>query len=369
MYDLSKELIKFHDLHVRLTNDQRKDMRQRRDANLKRIRNGLENLNKPKIVESINQGGYAQKTMVQPPESDKESRYDIDLGVVFDGDDVVGAQTTRSWVRNAIANTATNLKNKPISKKKCVRVIYADGYQCDFPVFRRSLNSWIGTEWTYELSAGDDWDASDPKSMNAWIEDQVSNHSPETSGNYQLRRIIRLGKYYCKTHSAHQNRKFPSGLIATALFIEAYCPVEGRDDEAFYETLRNISYSSKFSPVYANGVQISDYKDTDRIARLIEIAEKSVKELDNLENERVSQADACKAWKKVFRHSHFDETVEEQIDTSSRSVLTGAGLGAGTSATIVRDASALSNTEKIERLESEVRTRREGGAGIKPWSN
>ena len=271
MYDLSKELIKFHDEYVRLSNNQRTDMKNRRDANLKRIKKGLENLSKPGIVDSINQGGYAQKTMVQPPESDKESRYDIDLGVVFDANDAIGARTTRSWVRNAIANEATSLKNEPESKKKCVRVIYADGYQCDFPVFRRS---WNGVEVVYELSSGDDWDESDPKSMNSWLEAQVSQKSPETSGNYQLRRIIRLGKFYNKTHSAHQNRKFPSGLVATALFIEAYDPVEGRDDEAFYETLRNISYRSKYRPVYANGVQISDEKDTDRIARLIETAEK-----------------------------------------------------------------------------------------------
>ena len=365
MYDLSKELIKFHNDHVRLTDNQRKDMRNRRDANLKRIRNGLNNLRKPKIVESINQGGYAQKTMVQPPESDKESRYDIDLGVVFDEEDAVGAQTTRSWVRNAIANAATNLKNEPESKKKCVRVVYADGYQCDFPVFQRSRS---GIEYTYELSSGNEWDESDPKSMNAWVEAKVSERSPEKSGPYQLRRIIRLGKFYNKTHSAHQNRKYPSGLVATALFIEAYCPVEGRDDEAFYETLRNISYRSKYDPVYANGVQISDNKDTDRIARLIETAKTSVDELDDLENEKFSQANTCKAWKKVFRHSYFDDiVVEERTDTSSRSVLTGVGLGAGTSA-VIRDASALSHTEKTERLESEVRTRRESGAGNKPWS-
>ncbi len=366
MYDLSKELIKFHNDHIRLTDNQRKDMKNRRDANLKRIKNGLENLSKPNIVESINQGGYAQKTMVQPPESDKESRYDIDLGVVFDEDDAVGAQTTRSWVRNAIANAATNLKNVPESKKKCVRVVYADGYQCDFPVFQRSLN---GFEFVYELSSGNAWDESDPKAMNAWIEEKVSEMSPEESGYYQLRRIIRLGKFYNKTHSAHQNRKFPSGLVATALFIEAYGPVEGRDDEAFYETLRNISYRSKDFPVYANDVQVSDDKDTDRIARLIERARKSVEELDDLNNERISQADACKAWKKVFRHSYFDEIVEEEkTNTSTHSVLTGIGLGAGTITANFRGASALSHTEKMERLESEVSMRRERGESKKPWS-
>ena len=362
MYDFSKELTKFHNAHVRLTDNQQKDMRGRRNANLRRIKRGLENLSKPGIVNTINQGGYAQKTMVQPPESDKESRYDIDLGVVFDEDEAVGARTTRKWVRDAIANEATNLKNEPESKKKCVRVIYADGYQCDFPVFQRYRK---GDEFIYELSAGDEWDESDPKSMNAWIEEEVSNKSPEESGSYQLRRIIRLGKFYNKTHSAHQNLKFPSGLVATALFIEAYDSERGRDDEAFHNTLQRISCRSKYSPVYANGVNISDHKDTERIGRLIETAKKIVKELDNLKNEESSQVDACKAWKKVFRHSYFDEIVEENVDVSSRSVVIGAAIGTGASVTR-GDAFALSQRE--ERLNSVVRTRRDSGAGTKPWS-
>lgn len=303
MYDFSKEFLKFHDEHVRLSNNQRNDMKNRREANLKRIRHGLEYRHKPKIVEAINQGGYAQKSMVQPPELDKESRYDIDLGVVFNADATVGARTTRGWVRDAIAQVASGMKYTPDSKKKCVRVIYADGYQCDFPVFRRRL---YGTEFIYELAAGDYWEESDPRSMNNWVEAQVSRRSPGTAGNYQLRRIIRLGKFYCKTHSARLHLKFPSGLVATALFVEAYVPVYGCDDRAFYETLKNLSNRSMFSPVYANGTQISDDKDTDRIKRLIGTARESVSELGSLAYGRVSQTDARKAWKKVFRHSYFN---------------------------------------------------------------
>src|SRR5690606_31751012 len=110
---------------------------------------------------------YAQKTMVQPPEADQESRYDIDLGMVFDEAEAAAPRTTRGWVRDAIARKASNLKNEPLIKKKCVRVIYADGYQCDFPVFRRR---WTGTRWAYELSDGDEWVSSDPAAINKWID-------------------------------------------------------------------------------------------------------------------------------------------------------------------------------------------------------
>lgn len=360
MYDFSKEITRFHEDHVRLTNNQRTDMRKRRDANLDRIKSGLAELDKPTLVETISQGGYAQKTMTQPPEADQDSRYDIDLGVVFEQDDAAGPRTTRGWVRDAIARKATNIKNDPESKNKCVRVIYADGYQCDFPVFRRHSTE---EGQTYELSAGDNWDASDPRSMNTWIDEQVSTRSPETSGSYQLRRIIRMGKYYTKTHAARLNRKFPGGLVASALFIEAYVPVDGRDDEAFRETLRAISNRSKHSPAYANGVQVSDDKDTDRIGRLIDTAESSIKELDELEGDNTTQSDAGKAWKKVFRHSFFDELVEK----AAKGVLT-PSVGLATATLPSQAAAALSDAERTERLEAAVRARTESGRGGKPWS-
>ncbi|MGF1614280.1 MAG: cyclic GMP-AMP synthase DncV-like nucleotidyltransferase [Gammaproteobacteria bacterium] len=238
MYDYSKKVSEFHKDHVRLTNDERSDMRKRRETNLQRVHDGLAELEKPEVVETINQGGYAQKTMTQPPEADGESRYDIDLGVVFEEEDALGARTTRNWVRDAIAKKATKMKYAPETKKKCVRVVYADGYQCDFPVFRRK---WKETGWTYELSSGDEWVASDPRSMNTWVDLQVSTKSPEQEGSYQLRRIIRLLKFFCKVHAHRTGLKYPSGLVATALAVECYSAQEGRDDLAFRETLRALS--------------------------------------------------------------------------------------------------------------------------------
>ncbi|MCP3055057.1 cyclic GMP-AMP synthase DncV-like nucleotidyltransferase [Aurantimonas marianensis] len=369
MYNFGKQIATFHEDHVRLTNAQRANMRNRRQTNLERIDKGLEELDKPAVIETINQGGYAQKTMTQPPEADQESRYDIDLGVVFEEEDAAGPRTTRGWVRDAIARKATNLKNAPETKKKCVRVIYADGYQCDFPVFRRR---WTESGWSYELSSGDEWIVSAPRSMNTWIDQQVSVTSPETSGSYQLRRVIRMGKFFAKIHANRLNRKFPSGLVATALFIEAYVVIDGRDDEAFRETLRAISCRSKYSPVYANGVQVSDDKDIDRIDRLIVEAKTSLEELDKLDDDDATESDARKAWKKVFRHSFFDAVVKETANSvfaplEKKSVLGGLGLAAPFVAS--QAAAALSDGERAERMESAVRARNESGGGGKPWSH
>lgn len=367
MYDFSGEIFRFHAGYVRLTNPQRADMKRRRQANLDRVEKGLDELGKPAVRETINQGGYAQKTMTQPPEADQESRYDIDLGVVFDEDDALGPRTTRDWVRDAIARKAVNLKNEPVTKKKCVRVVYADGYQCDFPVFRRR---WTEVGWRYELSAGDEWVASDPSAMNRWIELQISVKSPETSGSYQLRRIIRLGKFFTKTHASRLGRSFPSGLVTTALFSEAYTSVDGRDDEAFRETLRALSRRSKYEPVYADGVQVSDEKDIDRIGRLIDQAKSSVEALDELDADDATTDDAWKLWQKVFRHSYFNEPAKGQAAASmALEAKTATAAGLATPFLASAAAAVLSDAERSARMEAAVSSRRASGDGGKPWSN
>ncbi|WP_162935772.1 cyclic GMP-AMP synthase DncV-like nucleotidyltransferase [Tsuneonella amylolytica] len=304
MFDYSKKITRFHDDHVTLTMSLRRDMKTRRDNNKKRIVDGLGELEKPSVIEWINQGGYAQQTMTQPPEGDEESRYDIDMGAVFAEGESKTPTTTKNWVRDAIATKATNMKNDPVSKPKCVRVVYADGYQCDFPVFRTAPATTEG----YELAAGDTWVASDPKSMNAWIDERVLTLSPDSSGVCQLRQVIRLTKYFSKVKSFKKGLKYPSGLLATAIAIECYTSSEGRLDHAFRETLRCISLRSKYSAVFANGIQISDQKDADRIQRLIDSAKDAVSHLDGLEDDVPDEEVARKAWKKVFQHSFFNET-------------------------------------------------------------
>lgn len=365
MYDFSAQISSFHSNHVRLSNPQRADMKRRRENNLERIVKGLDELEKPAFKDTINQGGYAQKTMTQPPEADQESRYDIDLGVVFEDDDALGPRTTRDWVRQAIALKATNMKNDPETKKKCVRVVYSDGYQCDFPVFKRQ---WTELGWRYELSSGDEWVASDPGAMNTWIEQQVAWKSPENSGNYQLRRIIRLGKFFSKTHASRTRRSFPGGLVATALFIEAYTADEGQDDRSFRETLRVLSQRSKDTPVYANGIQVSDDKDVDRIGRLIDQAASSIEDLDTLDADDTSESEARKAWRKTFRHSFFDEPA---TDASTSALETKSAVGAGLAAPFLASAAAaaLSEVERAERMESAIQSRQSAGDGGKPWSS
>lgn len=234
-------------------------------------------------------------------------------------------------------------------------------------MFRRH---WTDVGWKYELSAGDEWIDSDPRAMNAWIELQVSAKSSETSGGYQLRRVIRLGKFFTKTHTARLNLSFPGGLVATALFIEPYNSDDGRDDRSFRETLRSLSQRSKYAPVYANGIQVSDDKDVDRIGRLIDQAKSSLETLDALDDDADDDKKARGAWRKAFKHRFFAEPVKDEAKAAV-ALETKSAVGAGLAAPFLASAAAaaLSDAERVERMESAVKSRQSSGEGGKPWSN
>lgn len=368
MYDFSKEISKFHDECITLTRDQQADMRGRRESNCKRIIAGLKELEKPSVVDWINQGGYAMQTMTQSPENDADNRYDIDMGAVFDEADAKTARTTKGWVRDAIAIKGTNLNNEPEAKSKCVRVIYADGYQCDFPVFQRKSE---GSGYLYEIAIGDDWVRSDPKAINAWFEDEIADKSPDNEGTYQLRRIVRTLKYFAKVHAHRRKLKFPAGLVATALAVECYVAVEGRDDEAFFQTLKTLSFRSKYVPVFANGIIVSDDKDVDRIGRLVDEAAAAVEVLEtlNVDENSLSDTDARRAWKKTFRHSFFEEPSSDEKSTRlERKSSVGAGAALATPALASSVVAALSAEEKAQRAESAVDAIRKTGRDAEPWS-
>src|SRR5207249_11778832 len=79
MKDCSQDVQNFHDDRVTLTPAQRREMRERRDANHGRLRRGLDKNGKPQPDEHIIQGSYAMKKMTQHP--DRE--YDIEDGAAL----------------------------------------------------------------------------------------------------------------------------------------------------------------------------------------------------------------------------------------------------------------------------------------------
>ena len=85
----------------------------------------------PRLVEFVKQGSYAMKTMVRDPDND----YDIDDGVYFHKEDLVGprgAEMTslqaRQMVRDAVDDG--RFKRAPEVCSNCVRVFYQGQIPC-----------------------------------------------------------------------------------------------------------------------------------------------------------------------------------------------------------------------------------------------
>src|SRR3546814_9245341 len=73
MFDCTKDVRAFHNQEVTLPAEEQKAMRDRRDANRTRLRNGLEKAKKPAPIEFVKQGSYAMKTMIVHPDNDYRS--------------------------------------------------------------------------------------------------------------------------------------------------------------------------------------------------------------------------------------------------------------------------------------------------------
>ena len=86
MFDCAKDVRAYHDQDVTLPKTEQDAMRDRRNSNRTRLRNGLAAAGKPAPHEFVKQGSYAMKTMVRDPDND----YDIDDGVYFRKEDLVG---------------------------------------------------------------------------------------------------------------------------------------------------------------------------------------------------------------------------------------------------------------------------------------
>lgn len=236
-FDLSADLLTFHDQHVKLDDTAKKKLAEVRDINLQRIRDGLGDLGRPIFKDWRNQGGYAMETVINDPAG--ESNHDIDVAVIFEKEDLpAAALSARQRVRDAISKRANNFLDDPEARTNAVTVWYADGYHLDFAVYRRSKD--LLGDFAQE-HASTDWIARDPDEVTKWFNKAVDELSPKASilsapkvRVRQLRRVVRLVKWFCRSRTSWN---LPGGMIASALVAECYRPDPERDDIALYNTL------------------------------------------------------------------------------------------------------------------------------------
>jgi hypothetical protein len=284
---------------------------------------------KPHYVKS--QGSYAMKTMVQ----DEDRDYDIDDGVYFDRDDLVGARgaemtalEARQMVCNAIDDGS--FTTPPEVRKNCVRIYYQAGYHVDLPVYRRTVTkNWRGEEEvTYEL-ASSSWKRSDARDVTNWFEAENTNQSPDTGNGRQLRRVTRVGKDFARSRMSWRARIL-SGFGITKLVIETYRANADREDKAVYDTLKamrdRLNHSLVINHPCTPGETITQGTDDAKARFLRDKLEEAIGNLDILFDPDCTRTEALKAWDKVFNTDFFSSRADTVTKAASGPAILTSGL-------------------------------------------
>ena len=318
MFDCSTDLCKYHDQEVNLPEAERSNMRDRRNANRDRLKRGLTSQDKPVPIEFKSQGSYAMRTMKQDVNND----YDIDDGVYFHREDLVGPRggemstlQSRDMVRDAVDDGSFN--KSPEVRSNCVRVYYEQGYHVDLPVYRRVVvkNS-LGAEVEvyYELAASSGWKRSDARDVTSWYEDERA----KSLDGQQMRRINRVLKMYAHSRDSWRD-SILCGFGITVLVVECF-KANGREDLALYETMVAIRDRLVWNLEIQHPVTPGDYitkDENDAHARFfLEKLDYAINELEPLSQFDCTREKALKCWDKVFNTAFFGERFDEERSAS-----------------------------------------------------
>lgn len=315
MYDMSGQFNTFYCRHVVLPRSDQKELYHKKDLNVKRLNDGLNEYNEENgtsytVVETCVQGSVAMFTVVQNEDND----YDIDVAVVFDKSNLgdKGAQATRNMVADALKRKTAQFNAEPEVKTSCVRVKYADGYHIDFAVYRRFWDA-VNKCWKYE-HAGSDWSERDLNGLTEWFNKQ----NDDSEG--KLRKIVRLSKMFCKSRDTWVN--MPSGLLQTVLCNEKLEAEYSRIDELFYYTVKGIverleTDTSVFAPV-DNGRELTSRQiDIRRMTNWKNRLKSKMEDLDVLFQDECNESDAFQAWYGFFNHDYWNKQIVEECKDST----------------------------------------------------
>ncbi|QBX99321.1 hypothetical protein E2K80_00040 [Rhodophyticola sp. CCM32] len=324
MFDCSADVCAFHNQEVTLPGSERQKMRSRRDTNRNRLDRNLDTNDLPKAIEHVSQGSYEMKTMLQ----DQNNDYDIDDGVYFDKEDLVGDRgaymtslQARQMVRDAMDDGC--FKTPPEVRSNCVRIYYSAGYYVDKPVYRRVEED--GAIW-FELASSSGWKRSDARDVSSWYEEERN----ASSDPIQFRRINRHLKKHAKSRNSWKSRSL-SGFGISTLLSEQHHLNSDREDEALYYTMvaiRNrLTYNTVIDhPVTPNDTITSGSPDA-KAAFFRDKLSEAIDHLAPLFEYGCDRETALKCWDKVFNTTFFIERCES--DNESNSALAAPAISSG----------------------------------------
>lgn len=307
MFNCNNDVCAFYDQNVTLNSSQQSEMRKRRDANRERLKKGLKKNDEPAANSYQAQGSYAMHTMVQ----DENNDYDIDDGVVFIKEDLVGSQGADKAALDARKMVCAALDDgsftePPTVLKNCVRVMYQQGYHVDVPVYRQLEDG------SLEL-ASSDWKGSSPSEVTEWYNKAVCDQSSDESNGRQLRRITKHIKAYKNSRSSWKP-KMASGFAISVLVVECYVS-DDRDDVSLYKTMEAIHNRLKLDLEVSHPVRSEKLTKSSDDAQTKFLREKLSEALDHLTplfDLDCSRLKALKAWKNVFNHQFWADQITNE---------------------------------------------------------
>ncbi len=310
-----QDITAFHNENVTLNRDERGEMRDRRDANRRRVKRRLDANEMPVPDGFASQGSYVDKTMVQYPDKD----YDIDDGVYFLKEDLVGpnggemtALGARKMVHDALNDGS--FKTPPKLHTNCIRVFYDAGYNVDVPVYRivEVKNIFGGVTETYAELAGADWVRSDAIALGPWFDNQNQSQSPDEDNGRQFRRIVRLTKDYASSRSSWRERVL-TGFGITLLAAECYAPCDGRDDLSLIWTLKAMRTRLNGSLTLYCPVQPYDQVTSADEAKANYFRDRLDEIYDDLTVIKTTddRDQALRLWSQIYNDPFFSDRIEE----------------------------------------------------------
>ena len=348
MFDCSDDVLGYHDEKVTLSGGEQTNMRERRNANRVRLKNGLKEAGKPAPDHFKSQGSYAMKNMTQHD----DNNYDIDDGVYFRKEDLVGprggemsALDARQMVRDAVDDGS--FKKAPQVHKNCVRVYYEAGYHVDLPVYRLVTGkNALGQDEVFAELASSDWKRSDARHVTDWFDGENQQQSPDTTNGRQLRRMSREIKKYARSRASWESQIL-SGFGITKLVTEEYRANSSREDAALYDTMKAIRDRLKWSLVVNHpvtpGETITNGSDDAKARFLRDRLTEAIDNLAPLFEADCIREKALKCWDKVFNTDYFTGRLEPTSNESrakagDANVLTSGILREVAGVTAVREA-------------------------------
>ena len=314
MHNYHSDILEYHDDYVTLSQSERTKMKDRRNANRNRINKNLLS-DDPKPIGFQTQGSYSMLTMVLDPNND----YDIDDGIYFRKEDLVGSrggELTPRKAKQIVCDAAqgSSFKRPPEIRTNCVRVFYNDGSHVDIPVYRKYVKTdlWGNEEEVFEI-AGTEWKQSDPKSVTDWFNDNNKNQSPDITNGRQMRRIVRLMKKLARSRESWKSR-IASGFVITALIVECYQKDANRDDKALYDTMkavhdRLVDDLEVDHPILEE--KLTKSADDAKTKFLRDKLKDTLEKLDDLFDDYCDDATALEAWGRAFGSSFFFDKAKD----------------------------------------------------------